>query len=306
MLNADIANAMYQCRVKRNDFVTDDALVECILQAVNKDGYCIVENFLLIDQVQDIKKDLLRIIHETPKGRNAFEGAQTQRIYALFNKTRSFDEIATNDVVLKIVQAVLKSEHFQLSSVVGINIGPGEREQPLHRDDGKYPLPRPHNEVIVNTMWAIDDFTESNGATVLYPQSHNWQDEERPPTTTTSVLPNGIFQSQGQGSAASLADKVPQMQHSTPQKATMPAGSVMFYRGSILHGGGANTSSNARMGVILEYLSAWLRPQENHVLAVSKSIVKELPRRLQELLGYNVAPPFIGYVDGRHPLKSLL
>ena len=26
---------------------------------------------------------------------------------------------------------------------------------------------------------------------------------------------------------------------------------------------------------------------------------------LQELLGYNVHPPFIGYVDGRHPRKLL-
>jgi hypothetical protein len=30
-----------------------------------------------------------------------------------------------------------------------------------------------------------------------------------------------------------------------------------------------------------------------------------LPPRLQELLGYNICPPFIGYVDGRHPRKLL-
>ena len=42
-----------------------------------------------------------------------------------------------------------------LSSVVGIEIGPGESSQPLHRDDGKYPIARPHQELIVNTMWAL-------------------------------------------------------------------------------------------------------------------------------------------------------
>ncbi|MEY2435633.1 MAG: hypothetical protein QOF97_469, partial [Acidimicrobiaceae bacterium] len=25
----------------------------------------------------------------------------------------------------------------------------------------------------------------------------------------------------------------------------------------------------------------------------------------QELLGYNIYPPFVGYVDGRHPRRSL-
>jgi len=27
--------------------------------------------------------------------------------------------------------------------------------------------------------------------------------------------------------------------------------------------------------------------------------------RLQELLGYNIYPPFVGYVDGRHPRRVL-
>jgi ectoine hydroxylase-related dioxygenase (phytanoyl-CoA dioxygenase family) len=51
---------------------------------------------------------------------------------------------------------------------------------------------------------------------------------------------------------------------------------------------------------------AWLRPQENHCLAVPRSVVRDLPERLQELLGYNIYPPFVGYVDGRHPRSVLV
>ena len=58
---------------------------------------------------------------------------------------------------------------FQLSAPVGISIGPGEKAQPIHRDDGVYPVPRPHRDLVVNTMWALDDFTEENGATVVDP-----------------------------------------------------------------------------------------------------------------------------------------
>ena len=75
--------------------------------------------------------------------------------------------------------------------------------------------------------------------------------------------------------------------------------------GSVLHGGGANSSGASRMGVILEYSQAWLRPQENHTLAVPRDVMRALPPALQELLGYNVHPPFVGYVDGRHPRRLL-
>ena len=85
----------------------------------------------------------------------------------------------------------------------------------------------------------------------------------------------------------------------------MRAGSVLFYPGSLWHGGGANRTDRPRLGVILEYAASWLRQQENHLLAVPRELARTLPERLQELLGYNIRPPFIGYVDGRHPRRAL-
>jgi ectoine hydroxylase-related dioxygenase (phytanoyl-CoA dioxygenase family) len=85
----------------------------------------------------------------------------------------------------------------------------------------------------------------------------------------------------------------------------MKAGSVLFYTGSVWHGGGANRTDTPRLGVILEYVVSWLRPQENHILAVPRETMATLPERLQELLGYNIHPPFMGYVDGRHPRRVL-
>ena len=85
----------------------------------------------------------------------------------------------------------------------------------------------------------------------------------------------------------------------------MPAGTALLYLGSVWHGGGANGTDRTRLGVVLHYATAWLRPVENHVLAVPPQIASTLPARLQELLGYNIYPPFIGYVDGRHPRKLL-
>ena len=79
----------------------------------------------------------------------------------------------------------------------------------------------------------------------------------------------------------------------------------MLFVGSIFHGGGANQTDKSRLGVILEFCAGWVRPQENHILGVPADVVAKLPERLQELLGYNVYPPFLGYVDGRHPRRLL-
>jgi ectoine hydroxylase-related dioxygenase (phytanoyl-CoA dioxygenase family) len=238
-----------------------------------EDGYVVVSGLLPEAGLRAARADLDRVLAATPAGRNPFEGFATQRVYALFAKTRAFDQLAVHSLLLEVLDQVLG--HYQLSAPVGIRIGPGETAQVLHRDDAVYPLPEPHPPVVVNTMWPLDDFTPDNGATRLVPGSHQWE-PGRQPSSADPVL-----------------------------AAAMPAGSVMFYLGSLWHGGGANRTDRPRLGVILEYAAAWLRPQENQCLAVPQAIVAQLPPRLQELLGYNIYPPFLGYVDGVHPRRVL-
>jgi ectoine hydroxylase-related dioxygenase (phytanoyl-CoA dioxygenase family) len=156
-----------------------------------------------------------------------------------------------------------------------IGIGSGERAQPLHRDDALYPVPRPHAELVLSAMWPLDAFTEENGATRVVPGSHR-----------------------------DTSDGVADLERAGIPVAA-DAGSVLFYLGSTLHGGGANRTADTRHGVVMHYCASWLRPVENHVLVVPRDVVRELPAQLQELLGYNVHPPFVGYVDGRHPRRVL-
>ncbi len=254
------------------DIDADGATVDEVVGAMAADGYCIVAGILTRDEVAAARASLVDVLEATPGGRNSFEGFGTQRVYALFAKTRAFDAPATHPLVLGVLDRVLG--HYQLSAPTGIQIGPGERAQTLHLDQSVYPLPPDFPTVVVNTMWALDDFTESNGATCIIPGSHRWVD--RRPTEADEVL-----------------------------QAVMPAGSVMFYVGRAWHGGGANRTTTPRLGVILEYVASWLRPQENHILAVPREVTATLPERLQELLGYNIYPPFLGYVDGRHPRRYI-
>jgi ectoine hydroxylase-related dioxygenase (phytanoyl-CoA dioxygenase family) len=247
-------------------------VIDEIMAALDTDGYAAIPDAIGADQAAVAKRELEAILEHTPTGRDGFEGRNTRRVYALFAKTRALDVMATHPVVLSVLDRVLG--HYQLSAPAAISIGPGETAQALHPDDATYPLPKPHPEVVVNVMWPLVDFTVANGATRIVPGSHRRADDRLPADSETVA-------------------------------AELPVGAALIYLGSLWHGGGANRSQETRLGVVLHYASAWLRPVENHVLAVPPVMAKDLDERLQELLGYNICPPFIGYVDGRHPRKLL-
>ncbi len=243
-----------------------------IVAALGADGYAMLPDAITDDEVQAARRALEEILEVTPGGRDDFEGRNTRRVYALFAKTRALDVMATHPVVLAVLDRVLGN--YQLSAPAAISIGAGEVAQPLHSDDAIYPMARPHQELVVNVMWPLEEFTEANGATRIVAGSHRWTSEQPTPTTPTRTI-------------------------------EMPARTALLYLGSVWHGGGANRTNRARLGVVLHYASAWLRPVENHVLAVPPDVARTLSPRLQELLGYNIYPPFIGYVDGRHPRRLL-
>src|SRR5260221_9330180 len=251
---------------------TSTMTAEAVTTALDQDGWAVVENVMSEEWVAEARADLTRILESTPYGRDDFEGRKTRRVYALFAKTRTLDAAAVHPIVLGALDRALG--YYQLSAPTGIEIGPGETAQPLHPDDAIYPLDRPHQEIVVNAMWPLCDFTAENGGTVLVPGSHRWAKELPGPDSEKITI-------------------------------EMPAGSLLIYSGNLWHGGGANHTDEPRLGVVLHYSASWLRPVENHVLAVPRAVVRTLPERLQELLGYNIRPPFIGYVDGRHPKKVL-
>jgi len=252
--------------------MTSETQLDALCAQLDRDGYALIEHAWSQDAVANARTELNAILETTPFGRDDFEGHKTRRVYALFGKTRAMDAAAINPLVLGVLDRVLGT--YQLSAPTGIEIGPGESAQALHPDDALYPVPRPHGELVVNVMWPLDDFTEANGTTRVVPGSHRWGAALPPPDVETRSI-------------------------------EMDAGSALIYLGSLWHGGGANGTTKPRLGVVLHYAVGWLRPVENHVLVVPPAVARDLPERLQELLGYNIQPPFIGYVDGRHPKRLL-
>jgi ectoine hydroxylase-related dioxygenase (phytanoyl-CoA dioxygenase family) len=236
-------------------------------------GYVVIPNVLQDDEIERVRDALDPHLAHGPRGRNPFEGYETQRVYCLVAKSRAFDRLILDPMVLEVTERAL-GPNFLLTATLAIDLHPGESAQDFHWDDIFYKIPRPRPPVSISTLWAIDDFTADNGATLIYPGSHKWGD--RPPAELPNVMP-----------------------------AAMPAGSVLVYAGTLVHAGGANASGSRRLGVSIQYCAAWARQQENFMMAIGTDGARALAPRLQELVGYSIHPPFMGMVDGRHPIKLL-
>jgi hypothetical protein len=250
----------------------DPAVVDADLVAVERDGYVILENLLSETECERIREAVTPLLDKT--GRNTFEGERTQRVYSVLNKTRACDRLVDHPRVLALLDRLFQPNYL-LSQLQVININPGETAQLLHPDDGIYPVPRPRPPLGAATIWAIDAFTDDNGATVILPGSHHWDTDRTPPD------------------------------HDTRLTAVMPPGSCVFFIGTLWHGGGANHSDRARLALTAQYCEPWLRPQEAFTLSTDRDTVRVVSEDIRRMLGYSIHPPFLGMVDGMHPKRLL-
>ena len=78
-----------------------------IAEAVERDGFTVVDRVLDPARVATMKAELDGILASTPTGRNDFEGFGTRRIYRLFGKTRIFDDLAVHPVMLGVLERIL-------------------------------------------------------------------------------------------------------------------------------------------------------------------------------------------------------
>jgi ectoine hydroxylase-related dioxygenase (phytanoyl-CoA dioxygenase family) len=241
-------------------------------QRVRTDGYTLVEDAIEPELVDALADALLRLEAElgVVPAKNIFEGVSTVRIYNLLARDRVFESIPVHPSVLPIVEAVL-DRGCLVSSLSSIAICPGEGAQPLHADDQLIPLPRPHVPIIVNSMWAITDFTEDNGATRYVPGSHVRPD----------VPPFGT--------------------HVDTVAAVMRRGSVLVYNGSLWHGGGPNRSSARRVGIAMNYCAGWIRQQENQQLGIPIDVARAFSPRLRALCGFGLYRRLVGHIDKCSP-----
>ena len=269
-----------------------DHEVRSLVEQFDTEGFCVIPELLDPAQLQRQREALAPWVDAGPMGRNVFEGTRTNRIYAMLAKDPAFADLVAHPVSLAWAEHYL-GQSCLLSACLAIHLQPGESAQPWHTDDGHTSLTPPHDLLGVSTFWALDDTTVENGATEVLPGSHRWSETEFP----------GVLRDQDFATGEDVAGDPGS--HPDAVKVTMPAGSLMIARGDLWHRGGANRSDTARCLITPQYCAGWLRPLESMLLSVPPERAAALPERVQELLGYSIHPPFMGYSDGMHPQRVL-
>ena len=250
-------------------------------------GFTVIEDYLSPAQLERFREGLAPYLG-TYRGRNAFEGRTTERIYTLVGRGAVFEQAASDPRLLAILDRLL-APNYLLSADHAICIYPGENAQSLHYDDGFYPFPRPRPAISISTIGAIDAFTPQNGGTVMYRGSHRW------PAERVQALKAAVMR--GETTADTQA----------VNRLTMPAGAICVFQGTLVHGAGANNANRPRLAYTNHYCEPWARPQENFYLGVPKEKVRSMSREMQILLGYELRNPgsIMGQVGGYNPAKTL-
>jgi ectoine hydroxylase-related dioxygenase (phytanoyl-CoA dioxygenase family) len=248
--------------------------------AIRDQGFTVIEDF--VDEAGlDAFRAALAPFLGSHRGRNDFEGFETERVYTLVARAKVFEDLATEPRLMTLLSRFLEGS-FLLSATHAINLKPGETVQSIHEDDGFYRQPRSAPAVGYSVIGAIDAFTAQNGATEVIPGSHLWDEQE---VARHKAEPGG------------LEKLLVTME--------IPAGAAFVFPGKLLHRGGANRTDKPRLAFTNQYCAGWARPQENFFLSVPKNVVRTLSPRAQALLGYELWPTFMGMVTGSHPAKSL-
>lgn len=269
--------------------VTNDTSLDSVCEIMERDGGVIIQDMLTNDAVDRLTADLRPWIEKTPFGEVGFAGSLTRRTSALFAKSLHMADFVLHPLFLGTAEQTLCIEFpmtagdrqtmikptVQVSVTQAIEISPGQSAQDLHRDDGMYHVRHPGPQVLLQTLLAGTDFTARNGATLVIPGSHKWD-----------------------------MDRRPRPEEAVP--AEMSRGSGLMYFGSVYHGGGANQSTHdRRLAIALSFTQGYHRQEENQYLVVPRDTVRMYPKRVQELLGYQMSPPFCGWVEMNEPSIAL-
>jgi len=250
----------------------DVSLIDRMTERLLSDGYLIVPWAAKRDVLTPLCDDLEPHFARAPFGRGAFYGHRTKRFGSLLRRSKHVFPLVRHPQIYAVVERVLRPacDSLQLNLTQAIEIHPGSPVQVPHRDHDMWGGEKEGVQYMVNVMWALDDFTEVNGATRIWPGSHRRLGD--------ALLPDD--------------QAIP---------AIMPRGSALLFLGSTLHSGGGNRSQSPRRGLIVSYCLGWLKPWENQWLAYPPDVARSFPAEIAALAGYRQHLPSLGNYEGQCP-----
>ena len=170
----------------------------------------------------------------------------------------------------------------RLSLSVAFDMRPGARQQPLHRDEDVWGTT--HEQSFsrqsirqIGVLIAGTKSVKENGATLVIPGSHKWDDVRLP--------------------------KLEEAVH-----AELEPGDALIFLSSLRHAGGANQvqdmNSPLARRVMFSYFfnRGFLRQEENMFVSIPRDVVLGMSEDMQKLIGYEASSSHCGFVDFKSPI----
>jgi ectoine hydroxylase-related dioxygenase (phytanoyl-CoA dioxygenase family) len=216
-------------------------LTDSAKRQLEEQGFVVLPGFLSEAELEQFRSRVDQLFaEEGDRAGSEFKNESgARRLANLVNKGEIFEDAIQRPEVLECVEAVLGPD-FKLSSLNVRSATPHGGAQPLHVDSGA--LPDERGNAVCNSVWMLDDFTESNGALRIVPGSHRWM-----------RLPEPGAQVEGE------------------MLVTGKAGTVVVMNAHAWHGGSANRTDRERRAMHVyytrgdkpqqQYQKQWLSPE---------------------------------------------
>ncbi|KAL6253223.1 hypothetical protein RBB50_000946 [Rhinocladiella similis] len=271
-----------------------------IIDAIAKDGCCVVKGFADQRTVETVNKEVQPYLDADKPWKGDLFPPETRRCANLVGRSKTARETWFVDPLIRTVNAAFidkttsnyygETKHTYTSEAVctialSFDIGPGAKAQRLHRDDKNYHVDhvdqtasgyRAGSDVLIGYLVAGVRTSLANGATLAIPGSHLW---------------DGV-------------SRAPRLREAT--HAALDPGDMWVMLGSLYHAGGANTTeSEHRLVHGFFFTRGYMRQEENAYLANSPDEVLAWSPAAQRAMGYTLSSPNIGAVLFRTPLEYL-
>lgn len=242
---------------------TEPRWLDLTLSSLHSLGYCVVPD-VLPDAFRSRTREAMyrardKIVQEVAEPRLAAAGERGV-LRLMLKQDPLFLEFLEIPELLSVVDRVVGETsilHLQNGLILPPEAGPGTPalfQFRFHRD-----FPRLLNGYVasVNAMFAIDEFTRENGATMVVTGSQ----QKEPPGDVNSFI-----------------------EHAVPVEC--PAGSMIVFDSTLWHAAGQNRSGRDRLAINHQFTRSFIKQQIDYVRALGSDVVLAQKPRTQQLLGW--------------------
>lgn len=221
-------------------------------------GYVLIPDALSATQAAEARSLVLKLADLERQAGKLFVHDQKERLYGLVYKGEIFEWMVQHPVLLPVLDAIL-GDDLHLGDFSAHILTPGAASMGIHVDYPYWAMKPPfpaHPVMMLQTICMLEDFTESNGATLIAPG-----------TQTLCQPPD----------PAQFAE--------TAEKITGKAGSLIISHGLCWHDTLPNLTLEPRVSILGNYIPKFIHPMQDPMRDCQQAVIDRASPKLKQLLG---------------------